>query len=237
MTTSEWILVIWGYIRVEIEDVINVDIATDIKQLIAQFSRPYFDSKILSLNEQLEFIELLSQNKLTDIKRKQVQLLYRASEHNYLADKFHELCNGHAPTLVVIQNNFGHVFGGYTTIKWQSTPTTVGGRDENAFLFLIRSSNANERVPMIFDCVHPNTAVFHSNTRGPVFGQGADISIADKCNHAKYDDLEYGSRCYGWKAKNQGTYAYQGNQLCGGDQKCINTYYFAVEEYEVFEIK
>ncbi len=48
----------------------------------------------------------------------QWRLLYRASEHGYTAESFHEYCDNKRPTLVVIKSSGGWLFGGYTTRSW-----------------------------------------------------------------------------------------------------------------------
>ena len=46
------------------------------------------------------------------------RLLYRASEHEYSANSFHEYCDNKGPTLVIIKSSEGWIFGGYTTQSW-----------------------------------------------------------------------------------------------------------------------
>ena len=46
------------------------------------------------------------------------KLLYRASEHEYTAESFHEYCDDKGPTLIVIKSSGGWIFGGYTTQSW-----------------------------------------------------------------------------------------------------------------------
>ena len=46
------------------------------------------------------------------------KLLYRASEHGYTANSFHECCDYKRPTLVVIKSSGGWIFGGYTSQSW-----------------------------------------------------------------------------------------------------------------------
>ena len=47
------------------------------------------------------------------------KLLYRASEHEYTAESFHEYCDDvKGPTLIVIKSSGGWIFGGYTTKSW-----------------------------------------------------------------------------------------------------------------------
>ena len=47
------------------------------------------------------------------------KLIYRASEHGYTGESFHEYCdNVKGPTLVVIKSSGGWIFGGYTIQSW-----------------------------------------------------------------------------------------------------------------------
>ena len=46
------------------------------------------------------------------------KLLYRASEHDYTGESFHEYCDDKGPTLVIIKSTEGWIFGGYTTQSW-----------------------------------------------------------------------------------------------------------------------
>ena len=46
------------------------------------------------------------------------KLIYRASEHEYTVESFHEYCDDKRPTLIVIKSSGGWIFGGYTTQSW-----------------------------------------------------------------------------------------------------------------------
>ena len=48
------------------------------------------------------------------------KLLYRASEHRYTAESFHDYCDDKGPTLIVIKSSEGWIFGGYTTNSWDN---------------------------------------------------------------------------------------------------------------------
>ena len=47
------------------------------------------------------------------------KLLYRASEHNYTGESFHEYCDNKKPILVIIKSSGGWIFGGFTTKSWK----------------------------------------------------------------------------------------------------------------------
>ena len=48
----------------------------------------------------------------------QQKLIYRASEHEYTTESFHEYCDDKGPTFIVIKSSGGWIFGGYTTQSW-----------------------------------------------------------------------------------------------------------------------
>merc|ERR1719203_1567517 len=48
-----------------------------------------------------------------------IDLLFRASEHGYSSDKFHEFCDEKGSTITIIENEHGHVFGGYAERSWK----------------------------------------------------------------------------------------------------------------------
>ena len=49
------------------------------------------------------------------------KLIYRASEHEYTVESFHEYCDNKGPTLIVVKSSGGWIFGGYTTRSWSGT--------------------------------------------------------------------------------------------------------------------
>ena len=60
------------------------------------------------------------------------KLIYRASEHEYKGESFHECCdNVQGPTLIVIKSSGGWIFGGYTTQSWKVVHPDKYGRIYN----------------------------------------------------------------------------------------------------------
>ena len=73
----------------------------------------------------------------------------------------------------VLYNPQGSVYGGYTSISWQ----VDGGwkRDDQAFLFQLAFSN--KKLFRKFPINKPDTAVYHSSSYGPLFGNGDDMRV------------------------------------------------------------
>ena len=59
---------------------------------------------------------------LTEILNKpnRMDLLFRASEHDFRAAAFHEKCDNKADTVVLVRTEFGKTIGGYTHYPWIS---------------------------------------------------------------------------------------------------------------------
>ncbi|XP_071079866.1 interferon-induced protein 44-like [Haliotis cracherodii] len=56
--------------------------------------------------------------------RKEFTLLYQATRDGCSASVFHQKCNGKGPTVTLLYNTAGYVFGGYTSIAWTATTIT-----------------------------------------------------------------------------------------------------------------
>jgi hypothetical protein len=65
-----------------------------------------------------------------------LELLYRASSHGWQGDDFHQRCDDQGPTLIVIKDVQGFVFGGYTEVAWASDDRSH--QSPEAFLFALR---------------------------------------------------------------------------------------------------
>ena len=214
----------------------SMTIPSDIQQLIQQFAEKCMGSKIITDDEEHRFIQLLLSKKPSLFNEKEFQLLYRASENDYSARKFHNLCDNKGATLVIVQSEFGNIFGGYTSIPWKTTKRDgeiTFAKDETAFLFIIRNDDKPEEEPQIFDILEKKkmNAILYTNDCGPVFGNGYSLKITDKCNKP-YDN----DNCMLSSYTCRGAYDCDGD-ICGKQAPIrMNGYFFSVVEYEVFQI-
>jgi hypothetical protein len=55
-----------------------------------------------------------------EFRGKRFTLLWRGSRDGFRAWGFHGRCDGHAPTLTLIQDTAGNFFGGFTPVEWES---------------------------------------------------------------------------------------------------------------------
>ena len=149
----------------------------EIQQIIQEFTKRIFNSKILSKAQDLELLQLLNVNIPTILKHNRLELLFRASEHNFNATEFHIACDGHSNTITIIKSDHGNIFGGYTTIPWQSEDEELYGNGES-FLYLLYSNNPNydDECPRIWNHIK-ECEIYPDEMTGPAFGDGCDLAI------------------------------------------------------------
>ena len=97
-------------------------------------------------------------------------LIYRASEDGDSAKKFHEKCDNHEMTLILVETTKGVRFGGFTTKTWDGNCTKK--IDNDAFVFSIDKNKTYD--------VHKNDFAIGAYPKfGPVFF-GCQIRIYDE---------------------------------------------------------
>ena len=243
---SEIQMLTWCWIRCEIENKISISlIPLALKHLIKEFTQKCIVSKIkLTIKEDLDLINILKKKLTVSIKN--FTCLYRGSENNFECTQFHESFNGFnnhkfKGNFILIQSTYGNIFGGYTSKCWNQSNGPI--YDPSAFLYLLRSTKyqVQQYIPLLFDLKkeHIKCAIYCHNKRGPIFGNGWDIFINNKCNarirtehsfaHANGSHLEsyYNDNIDKLDWINQLT-------ILGGGTKADGD--FDVREYEVFAI-
>eukprot|EP00300_Choanocystis_sp_HF-7_P021620 c20806_g1_i4.p1 GENE.c20806_g1_i4~~c20806_g1_i4.p1 ORF type:complete len:318 (-),score=84.74 c20806_g1_i4:921-1874(-) len=98
-----------------------------------------------------------------------LRLLYRWSRDGRTAKAFHEKCDKAGPTLVVIRDSQGHVFGGYSTKSWEgpTNPVYIPQAANEVFLFSLKGPQNGDK-----------PAMFRPNQ--------------NPCSNATYNDAKYG---------------------------------------------
>jgi hypothetical protein len=103
-----------------------------------------------------------------------MDLIFRASEHEFLAQEFHKHCDGVNDTFTLIRSEFGKTMAGYTPSAWESSNKTIADLSLKSFLL---SLDLREKMSLS----DKNYAIYFDKERGPIFGN-CDILINDKCN-------------------------------------------------------
>ena len=64
-----------------------------------------------------------------------MNLIFRGTRDGFGVTDFHQKCDNKGPTITIVKDVRGYVFGGYTSINWKSE----GGyaSDSKAFLFSV----------------------------------------------------------------------------------------------------
>ena len=93
---------------------------------------------------------------------KNMELLYRGSRDGMSGDAFHNRCNNKGPTISLIKNENGYIFGGYASIDW----TSKGGYKSAPDSFIFTLTNKYNIEPTKF----PNTDTNKSIWQGFWFG-------------------------------------------------------------------
>jgi hypothetical protein len=105
-------------------------------------------------------------------------LLYRGCRNGFGAVDFHSRCDGHANTLTILKaNGSSYIFGGFTTVKWESSNKHKS--DPDAFLFSLTNKD-NKPVKMNIDPNRHKYGIYCHSEYGPSFGY--DIHIANNAN-------------------------------------------------------
>ena len=90
------------------------------------------------------------------------------------ANDFHRKCDNQGPTLTVIKNDKGHIFGGYASISWSCD----SGNKNAPKSFLFTLTNIYNTKPTQFKSQNDGKEVFHEKNYGPIFGiKGNDFYI------------------------------------------------------------
>ena len=215
---------VYGYVRRNYNGICP----NDIIKVIYSFYLLSMDSNILTDNEQISLLNLIY-DKLTKtkefkrVKSIDTELLYRASENEYRAKKFHELCNDKGATITVAHKKEGdRVFGGFTTKSWirESDDDGEQTNDPNAFLFVIRPNVKVFRLAEHYE-KDGTFAICHFSNYGPVFGTGTDFWIADRCQSRSAN------------GSTPSTYKFKRSEFCGNHIER----HFSIKDYEVFSVK
>ena len=138
---------------------------------IEVFQLEFFDSLILTANEDTSLY--LMNNKLVKT------LLYRATRDGFTPAAFHSRCDNKPNAITIIKNNLNHVFGGYTSVGWDSNGEWI--TDNDAYIFSLRrnGTSTNEKYVVL----KPENAFFgFSSSNLFAFGAGYDICVIANSN-------------------------------------------------------
>ena len=111
-----------------------------------------------------------------------MELLYRGTKDGMSNDVFHNKCNNKGPTITLIKNDKGNIFGGYTSISW----TSYGNYRSAPDSFIFTLTNIYGISPTKFSNSNTNCSIFDYSSYGPTFGDGHDIYIYFNSNSSGF---------------------------------------------------
>ena len=103
--------------------------------------------------------------------QKTFTLLYAITRDGCANTTFHQTCDNKGATVTVLYNEYGSVYGGYTSLSWNSNGQYVN--DGNGFLFQLRFSGNTKATK--FPVTKATHAQYSHSTYGPTFGAGHDL--------------------------------------------------------------
>ena len=115
--------------------------------------------------------------------RRRFKLLFRSTRDGATAAAFHSCCDAQGPTLTLIRDTAGNVFGGYTQKNWRCTNIYLGKGVSDPAAFLISIVSPHGTPPVLFPSTGSWASIVCDASYGPWFGAGIGVSGAfdDKC--------------------------------------------------------
>jgi len=194
--------------------------STLIKKVIFILKFYYFlkiYSAIFSAAQEVSFLAL------TGFENKSFSLLWRGSRDGFDLAAFHRLCDGKANTVTVIKNTNGFIFGGFTSLPWNSSGGVYHG-DNSAFLFSLTNPS---NTPLKLKVKPAKNAVYQYSSFGPTFGSGHDLYVSSLSNTNRGSYMIFSA----YEFPN-GLSGHEGGKfLVGGSDSCFQTV-----EIEVFQV-
>eukprot|EP01084_Bolivina_argentea_P241588 405529_1 len=178
-------LLIIGYIHM-IERKYDIKVPNDLIIIVVAFYSVKFflDSDLLQITETIQLLEWISNG-----VQLQYKLLFKASDNEFSAYKFHEKCDDNGTTIIIAQSEHNHIFGGYTSRSWKQ-PAIRGQpqwkTDTNAWIYVLSKGfhfhvgYKGDKYKWSVKNSAVGKAIYTNSSCGPTFGP--DFCISDQCN-------------------------------------------------------
>jgi hypothetical protein len=155
-----------------------------------------------------------------DFKDKKWSLLWRGSRDGFRARDFHRRCDGHANTVTLIEDVGGFVFGGFTTVEWDSTSYWKSDDSLKSFLFTLKTPHNISPRKFALKAERKQDAINCDSAWGPCFG---GMYVYGNCNANTSSRMVLGD-------------VYINDTGLAGKTVFTGLHGFKVREIEVFEI-
>jgi hypothetical protein len=197
------------------------------------YSNDPFKSDILTGKQSYELINLCEFS-----SNDKWSLLYRGSRDGFSAKNFHTKCDGHTNTLTIVKaKESSNIFGGFTTVDWESSSSGKYKSDPNAFLFSL--TNSDQRPCKIrIDGNQVLYAIYCHEGWGPVFGNGHDVIVDVDTDFVDYKENDFPSTKR--SSSNLGDTYKHAQYVLGTNEAqtfLAGRKYFELSEIEIYENK
>ena len=160
------------------------DILNDKKQKKEEVAKKsFYGTSILDEEEKILISKWIDPNKII-----RFNLLFHSSKDSTSYSYFHDYCDNAFPIIVIIYDNSGRKFGGYSTQSFrQPTNGYYNCRAPGSFLFSLTNKQK-------YDLIDQNSinAIYRYNSYGPCFGYNSsgtnyyDLYISQSCTSSSY---------------------------------------------------
>jgi hypothetical protein len=178
-------------------------------------------------NPNASFVYSSNKNKTTvefeqgPVKEIKLTLLFRASEHRFLASEFHKRCDRQGATITLVNAENGRMAAAYSGVDWGLQPWGCTANPRGFLASIAEDPGAIEGYSLYKYAANEEGSVLSHPNRGPWFGAG--LVITNRCHENEYSSSHIGMGGYGDK---------------GVDPFFLfGSYLFRVLEYEVFQVE
>ena len=154
---------------------------------------------------------------------KKMELLYRGTRDGMNSSSFHNKCDNKGPNYVLIENDKGNIFGGYSSISWGSNRGYINVPE--CFIFTL--TNIYNIEPTKFPNNNSGCNVYHGSSYGPLFGNECDFYIYSTFGKEQNSDSYF--------PKSYQDVLGKGKSIFTGDSNNNNTRFF-IKEMEIFKL-
>ena len=154
---------------------------------------------------------------------KKIELIYRGTRDGTLSKNFHEKCDNKGPTITLIKNEKGNIFGGFSSVSWTSLDNYK--QAPNSFLFTLTNIYGTNPTKFQLKDNDSSYAIKDNSSCGAIFGGGNDLYISN--------DFFNNNDTYSYFPSSYKDSIGKGKSIFTGDP---NNNEFKIKEIEVFKL-
>jgi hypothetical protein len=158
----------------------------------------------------------------SEFRGKRFKFLWRGSRDGFGSNDFHRLCDGHAPTVILVSDTNGNIFGGFTPVAWASEGNWMADDSLASFLFTLKNPHGIPPKKFALNPERKGRAIYCQALWGPAFDD--DFVIRDNCSQRAGSSTNRFGRTYVNDTGVDGPLFFTGTEM------------FTVKEIEIFEV-